>query len=135
MNLRVTLFSAVVVVVTGGLVRAADETAPPSYTKDVKPLVAKYCMDCHSGARAKKGYKIDTFDSFTRGGRMVVAEQPDRSQLVRMMEGKGKKMPPPRSPQPKAEEITLIRDWIKAGAKDDTDTADDKKKVDPTDKK
>ncbi len=134
MNLRVTLFSAIFVA-AGGLVRAADETPPPSFTKDVKPFVTKYCMECHSGAKAKKGYSVDSFESITKTGRggLVVAEQPDKSPLIRSLEGKGKKMPPARSAnQPKAEEITLIRDWIKAGAKNDTETAaDDKKKVEP----
>jgi uncharacterized membrane protein len=138
MNLRVTLFSAVVVVVTGGLVRAADDTPPPSFTKDVKPFVTKYCMQCHSGARAKKGYSVDSYESLTKSGRggLVVPEEPDKSPLIRTMEGKGKKMPPARNAQPKAEEITMIREWIKAGAKNDTETAaDDKKKVEPAEKK
>ncbi len=106
MNLRVTLFSAVVVVAAGGLVRAADETPPPSFTKDVKPFVTKYCMQCHSGARAKKGYSVDSYETLTRTGRggLVVAEQPDKSPLMRSLEGKGKKMPPSRSAQPKADE-------------------------------
>jgi hypothetical protein len=139
MNLRVTLLSAFVVVAAGGLVRAGDETPPPSYTKDVTPFLTKYCMECHSGAKAKKGYRVDSYDALTKAGRggLVVAEQPDKSPLIRSLEGKGKKMPPSRyTAQPKAEEITMMRDWIKAGAKNDTETAaDDKKKVEPADKK
>jgi hypothetical protein len=57
-----------------------------------------------------------------------VAEKPDDSRLVLSVTGKTRKAMPPRNkPQPKADEINKIREWIKAGAKDDT-PAEDKKK-------
>jgi hypothetical protein len=112
-----------------GLAGAAD--AAPSYTKDVKPFLAKYCMECHNNSKAKSGYSVETFDRLTRTGRkgaLVVPEKPDDSLTLRTMGGKGKQMPPRRSLQPKADEIAKVREWIKAGAKDDT-PADDKKKT------
>jgi Planctomycete cytochrome C len=112
-----------------GLASAADEA--PSFAKDVKPFLKKYCMDCHSGARAKGGYSVATFDSLLkkgRGGVLVVAEKPDESRLILSMTGKTRKAMPPRGkPKPTADEIDKVREWIKAGAKDDT-PADDKKK-------
>jgi hypothetical protein len=120
---------AIVALVGGaGLAPAAEEA--PSYTRDVKPFLAKYCMECHSGNKVKAGYSVETFDRLTKMGRkgaLVVPEKPDDSLVIRTMAGKGKQMPPRRSTQPKAEDIARVRDWIKAGAKDDT-PADDKKK-------
>jgi hypothetical protein len=113
-----------------GFAAAADD--PPSYTKDVKPFLKTYCMDCHSGARAKAGFSVETLDTLLKKGRggaaLVVPEKPDDSRLVLSVTGKTRKAMPPRNkPQPKADEVAKVRDWIKAGARDDT-PADDKKK-------
>jgi hypothetical protein len=116
-----------------GWVTAADD--PPSYTNEVKPFLTKYCMDCHSGARPKAGYSVETLERLTKMGRkgaLIVSEKPDDSLVIRTLAGKGKQMPPKNKPQPKADEVAKVREWIKAGAKDDT-PADDKKK--PSDAK
>ncbi len=130
MRLRRTLAVAVVALL-GGRIVAADD--PPSYIKDVKPFLVKYCMDCHNNTKAKSGYSVESFDRLLRRGRkgaLVVAEKPDESRLLLCMAGKGKPMPPRNKPQPSAEEITRVRNWVKAGAKDDTPAADDRKKGD-----
>jgi hypothetical protein len=88
-------------------------------------------MECHNSEKAKAGFKVETYADLTRvtrKGKLVVPEKPDQSKLVLTLEGKGKAMPPKKAPQPRAEEVTRLRDWVKAGAKDDT-PADDKKKL------
>ncbi len=129
-SLRAWAVTLLTLLAGAGFAAAADDP-PPSYVKDVKPFLKTYCMDCHSGARAKAGYSVESLDSLLkkgRGGALVVAEKPDESRLVLSMTGKTRKaMPPKNKPQPKAEEVAKVRDWIKAGAKDDT-PADDKKK-------
>jgi len=113
-----------------GFAAAGDDA--PSYTSDVKPFLTKYCMDCHGGARPKGGYSVTTFDSLLKKGRrgaMVVPEKPDESRLLLTMAGKGKPMPPKNKPQPSADEVAKVREWVKGGAKDDTPAADDKKKA------
>jgi cytochrome c len=121
-----TLFT---ILIGAGLAAAADNPSP-SYVKDVKPFLKTYCMSCHSGARAKAGYSVESLDRLLKKGRrgaLVVAEKPDDSHLLLSMTGKTRKAMPPRNkPQPKADEIDKIREWIKAGAKDDT-PAEDKK--------
>jgi hypothetical protein len=119
-----------VLVAGSGLAGAADD--PPSFVKDVKPFLKTYCMDCHSGARAKGGYNVESLENLLKKGRggaaLVVAEKPDDSRLVQSVTGKTRRaMPPKNKPQPKADEVDKVRAWIKAGAKDDT-PADDKKK-------
>jgi hypothetical protein len=114
-----------------GLASAADKA--PSYTKDVKPFFTKYCMECHNNDRAKSGYSVETFDRLTKKGRkgaLVVPEKPDDSLALRTLDGKGKPMPPRKAAQPKADEIAKVRDWIKAGAEDDTRAAAEDKKAD-----
>jgi hypothetical protein len=120
---------AVVLAFLAGAARADD--AAPSYTKDVKPFLAQYCMNCHNDRRARAGYSVETFTALTREGRrgsLVVPEKPDASRLLLTMAGKGKAMPPRRAAQPKPEEVARVREWIQAGAKDDTPAVDDRKK-------
>jgi hypothetical protein len=116
----------------GAATAADDPPTPPSYTKDVKPFLAKYCMNCHSGSRARSGYSVESLADLTHDGRrgaLVVPEKPDDSRLIMSLTGRGKAMPPRRAAQPKADEITMVRAWIMAGAKDDTPADDDKKKA------
>jgi hypothetical protein len=113
-----------------GAAKAADDPSP-SFGKDVKPFLNKYCMNCHSGPRARAGYSVESLTSLTRDGKkgpLVVPEKPDDSELLLTLTGKGKAMPPRKAPQPKAEEIAKVKAWVEAGAKDDPPPADDDKK-------
>src|SRR5471032_95708 len=74
----------------------------PSYTKEVRPFLDKFCVECHQGNKAKAGVKLDSFESIMKGSKkgrkIVVAGEADKSQLVTCVEGTGgKKMPPKKS--------------------------------------
>lgn len=117
----------------GAASAADDPPAPPSYTKDVKPFVTSYCMNCHNDNKPRAGVSVETFADLTKAGRrgaLVLPSSPDDSRLLAVLTGHGKPMPPRRSPQPKTDEIAKVRDWIKAGAVDDT-TAPDADKPKP----
>src|SRR2546425_7805568 len=99
---------------------------PPSYAKQIRPLFAKYCLECHNAKALKGGLNLDTFKAMLEGsdkGPVVSAGQPETSPLVTSLEGKTKPTMPPQTAkyQPKAEEIALIRAWVQAGARDDSD--------------
>ncbi|HVS34486.1 MAG TPA: c-type cytochrome domain-containing protein [Gemmataceae bacterium] len=120
----------------GGAASAADDPpAPPSYVNDIKPFLNSYCMRCHSDARPRSGVAVETFADLTKSGRrgtLVVPQKPDDSRLLAVLTGHGRQMPPGRSPQPKAEEVAKVRDWITAGAKDDTPAPADVDKKTPS---
>lgn len=100
---------------------AADK--PPSFIKDVRLFLSNYCRGCHNSRRgAKSDYGVESYASVMKKGKkgpMVVPGKPDESRLVMSLEGKGKPMPPKPCDQPTADEIAMIRAWIKAGALDD----------------
>ncbi len=84
--------------------------------------MTKYCVECHSGPRAKAGYNLDGFDGLLTGGKKgpaVVPGDPDKSLVVRALLGMGKKMPPANKNQPAPEDVDMVKAWITAGAKDD----------------
>jgi hypothetical protein len=99
---------------------------PPSYTKQVKPFLAKYCLECHNADKARGGLVLETFQSLRQGGdhgSVFVPGKPDESPLVLQVEGKAEPvMPPQKAKQPKPGEAAVLRAWVAAGAKDDTGT-------------
>jgi cytochrome c len=96
-----------------------------SYTQDVKPFFKTYCVECHGGAKAKAGYNLENFDGLVKGGRKgpaVVPGDPDKSMALRALAGQGKQMPPKSyKNQPKDEDVSQLKAWIAAGAKDDSE--------------
>src|SRR6266851_6421090 len=111
-----------VLAVFGGPLRAQ----PPSYGKQVKPFLAKYCLECHNAEDAKGGLVMDSFQALLKGGDngpVITPGKPDESRLVLLPEGKAKPpMPPKKAKQPKPDEVTVLRAWVAAGAKDDSAT-------------
>jgi WD40 repeat protein len=121
--MRIALKSVMLaLVVSVGTAAVADEP-PPSFTKQIRPFLAKYCMECHNHDDADSGFVVETFESLLKGGDggvVLVASKPDESRIVLQLEGKAKpKMPPKAATQPKPAEIALVRAWVAAGAKDD----------------
>src|SRR5262245_13411374 len=99
----------------------------PSYARQVQPIFARYCAGCHSGWGAKAGFRTGTVASLKGGGKTgpaFVAGDDNKSLLVQRLLAQGdKQMPPAGARQPLPEEIEILRAWIAAGGRDDTDTA------------
>ncbi len=109
------------------IIRAEPEKKEaPSYTREIKPFLEKYCMECHEkGKLEKAGVSVaehkDLIEARGKKRRKIVMPgNPDSSRMLMTLEGKAKQMPPRKNPQPKAEEVKRLREWIAAGAPDDT---------------
>jgi mono/diheme cytochrome c family protein len=109
-----------VVVVLSVLSSARSEEAPPSYTKDIKPIMTTYCVNCHQPGKTKGGVDLTTYQGMFKGGKrsktLIVAGKPDSSRLIQTMSGGRPAMPPRKSQQPTAREIATLKAWIAAGA-------------------
>src|SRR5437763_8371553 len=97
----------------------------PSYAKHVRPIFAKYCIECHNAKDRKGGLNLETFKTMLEGGDhddVLVPGLPDKSRLVNLVEGTQKPTMPPKTAKhrPSKEEIALVRAWVKSGAKDDS---------------
>jgi len=102
--------------------------APVVYTTQIQPIFSSICVDCHIGALAPQGLKLDATNSYANlvnvnssevpGLKRVKPSDPDNSYLVQKIEGTaavGVRMPKGLSPLSTAQ-ISLIRQWIIAGA-------------------
>jgi WD40 repeat protein len=99
--------------------RVLAASAPPSYSKDVVPILKKNCIICHSHGAHKSGLVMDSYDALMKGGThgaSIVPHDADASRLVAMLEGGAKpRMPLDDDPLPSSD-IAIIKDWINAGA-------------------
>jgi hypothetical protein len=89
----------------------------------VAPILARRCLDCHSGGDPKGRLDLSTSASALRGGEgglAIVAGKPDESLLWQRIDSNEM---PPKSPLSQSEKATL-RDWIAAGAAWGTDPID-----------
>jgi len=90
--------------------------AEPSYFRDVRPVIQRNCQGCHQPNLKSSNLDLTTYESIKTGGK----RGPAVSLLVPYLTGEMKpQMPLGMTPLP-ADQIDLVRNWVAAGAKDDT---------------
>ncbi len=101
--------------------RSLDAAAEPDFARDVQPLLARHCWECHGPSKQKGGLRLDhRLGALTGGdgGPAIKPEQGTDSLMIRRIlgeEGPDKRMPPKGSPL-STESVDLLRRWIDAGA-------------------
>ena len=85
----------------------------PQFERDVQPILARHCLECHGGKAKKSGLDLHDAASILKGGQegaAIVAGAADKSLLIeRVSDGS---MPPEgHAPMP-AGEVKVLRDWI-----------------------
>jgi hypothetical protein len=78
------------------------------YTQDIKPLLATYCLSCHTGEEAKGETRLDHLSDV----RQIHAGGADL-RLLREMVSSGE-MPPKNKPQPSDHERLTMTQWLDA---------------------
>jgi hypothetical protein len=91
--------------------------APPDFDKQIAPLLASHCLDCHSGAKPKG--KLD-LSRKAGTAEVVVAGKPAESSL--WLRVSANEMPP-KKPLSDSEQ-KLLKEWIESGAKWGSDPID-----------
>lgn len=93
------------------------------YHTDIAPLLRDYCAGCHNGYDFEADFSVETFGDLMLGGEtedetMVVPGKPEESFLLKTVHKTAKPaMPPKKEPQPKEDEIALLTEWVRQGAK------------------
>lgn len=93
----------------------AGAAEPPSFEKDVLPVLRQRCGNCHDATTRKGRLGIDSVSALKAGGNggpAVVPGKPEQSPLLeKVLSGEM----PPGNRKLGAPETALIREWIKAG--------------------
>ena len=117
MNIR----SILILLLCTSLFAAPGNCAEVDYHQHIAPILEKYCVSCHADEEPEGKLSLESYASLMKGGSRgaaVAAGHPELSRLVRMITGQAKPvMPPDDAEAPNAEEIALLVEWIKAGAK------------------
>ena len=97
--------------------QVSAEDKPPVFEQQVQGILKKKCGKCHSESVQKGELDLSSISGIRRGGESgepVVAESLEESYLWTLVE-EGE-MPPEGQPRLSKDELTLIRQWIKAGS-------------------
>jgi WD40 repeat protein len=96
-------------------------TPPPSFQREVLPILRTACLGCHAAPSPAGGISLASYADLMKGGKSGAAIVPGKSgssRLVQMMAGTVKPQMPPTGSL-KASDVDVIRRWADAGAKDD----------------
>jgi hypothetical protein len=112
-----SFFSLCAVALLPGLAPAAE---PPTFVRDVKPVLVKHCVSCHGPEKQRSGLRLDSATVIRKGGSSGPAVVPGKSNaslLIKAVLGAEDVKPmPPKGPRLTAREIAVLRGWIDAGA-------------------
>jgi len=92
------------------------------FNAEVKPIFNKKCILCHGGVRRKANFSLlfraDALNSKTESGKTaIVPGDPDHSEMIRRLALKDpEERMPYRHEKLSADEISILRRWIKEGA-------------------
>ena len=101
------------------------EAAKVSYTRQIKPILVDNCLECHSTEDHKGGLDVTSVANLIKGGKKAAPAispgKPDESAVVQYLRGLREPQMPKGNPVLSEEELHLVRLWIFAGARDDSE--------------
>lgn len=88
--------------------QADDPAASKDFDDRIRPLLAKYCVDCHGVETHEKDLRLDQippqFEGASSARWRLILERVELGQ-----------MPPEDAPRPSAEEVRTLSSWIRGG--------------------
>ena len=122
--MRLLLLALLIIGVTPLVVTAQDLT----YWQDIRPLLRKHCIVCHSTAKVRQlevsgGLALDTYAVTMKGSKqsVITPGQSEKSLLYELLVTSDVKRRMPLESDPLSKEkIALIKKWIDSGAKEGT---------------
>ena len=94
----------------------AEDPAPPTFEKDIQPIFARHCLDCHGEDAQESKLDLRTISEMLRGGEngpAVVQGNAGSSLLVDLIASG--QMPPGEQEKVTEADLSLVRRWIEAG--------------------
>ena len=103
------------------LVTAGPLAAAPDFVHEVAPILSKKCIECHTEAKKKGGFSMNTEEAFRHGsenGPVVDVKDPAKSLILELIstDDEDLRMPPKGKPLDD-KQVEIIKAWVTAGAK------------------
>lgn len=121
MPTRIT-FAALLLLLAAHGARGAS---PVGYQRDVQPIFAEHCAQCHGvdNAERKGGLRLDLRENALKGGKSgvaaIVPRKPDESEIIRRVtsDDSTERMPPLKHKKPlSTKQVETLKQWIQDGA-------------------
>jgi hypothetical protein len=91
------------------------------YLRDIKPLLARHCHECHGAQKQRSGLRLDSAAAIRQGGNSgpgIISGNSTASKIIKAVTGADNtKRMPPKEPRLTAQQIELLKAWIDQGAK------------------
>ena len=104
----------------------AAKKAGVTFDADIKPIIEKSCLKCHSGEKPKGKFRVDTKENILKGAdgeKVVEVGNSAKSEMIHVVADlvADEEMPPldkrDKYPALTKDQIGLLRAWIDQGAK------------------
>ncbi|MFO1095422.1 MAG: DUF1549 domain-containing protein, partial [Planctomycetaceae bacterium] len=118
-NMRLPTLITTAIVLATAVARADEPASPVDFARDVQPIFANHCLDCHGQKAREAGLRLDRHTAALAGGDsgvVIVPGKPDDSLLIKYVSGDGETVMPPDSEGLVDDEVTILRRWIAEGA-------------------
>ena len=106
--------------------KPGSAAAPVDFSSDIRPILERSCVNCHSGEKPKGSYDLTARDTALKGGQSgepaILSGKSDVSPLIRFVQDQVEdlEMPPlgkrERFPALTKDETARLRAWIEQGA-------------------
>jgi len=94
-------------------------SGPVDFTRDIKPIFEASCIKCHGRGKDKGGFRLDTRDTFLKGGEngvVATAGRSAESYLLELVSGLDPdNVMPVKGSKLTAKQVGLLRAWIDQG--------------------
>src|SRR5205823_6453809 len=84
-------------------------TLAKQYDDQIRPFLARHCLECHSGAKPKGDFRLDQLSS-------DFADPTSRERWLTVLKRvQAGEMPPKGKPRPTENEVRALADWVRGG--------------------
>jgi hypothetical protein len=98
----------------------APATSKVDFARDIQPILAKTCVNCHGASKQKGGLRLDSAPELTKGGNSGAAFKAGdslHSRIILAVSGLDEELKmPPQGKGLTAAEVGILRAWIDQGA-------------------
>jgi len=103
------------------LVAGASLSSAVDFRRDIRPILATHCYDCHGGQKPKAGLRLTTRGHALKGGEsevpaLVPGDSAKSELILRVLSADKGEVMPPKGERLSAREVALLKEWIDAGA-------------------
>jgi len=106
---------------SGNVLADDGPAAMEFFEKDVRPLLVKYCYECHSAGDVDGGLNLDSKAGVASGGDsgvVVVAGAPEQSLLIEAVRYKNQDLQMPPKGRMSDAAIAILEKWVRLGVPD-----------------